>query len=463
MKNFINDDFLLKSDLSKKLYNIYIKDLPIIDYHCHLDPKAIYEDVKFNNITEIWLNEDHYKWRLMRANGIKENYITGNKSSIEKFKKWSETVPYLFGNPVFHWTQMELSKYFGINQLLNSYNYEEIYKKTNVKLKELSAKTLIEKSNVEVICTTDDPIDDLKYHKLLKKQKNSFRVFPSFRPDNAMNIELPSFNQWITSLSDVVGYQVDSYSLLKQALKERIKYFNEVGASVSDHGLDTIVYEDSTIEELELIFSKKLNNEALTQSDLCKYKGDLLIYLGSVYHEFGWVQQYHIGAHRNNSDRMFEKLGPNSGFDSINDSLIAKPLRDILNRLDLNNNLPKTIIYTLNPRDFEVAITLMQSFQGGGIAGKLQFGASWWFLDHKNDIEKHLSALGSNGVLSRFIGMLTDSRSFLSFSRHDYFRRILCNYVAEQVNNGLYPEDMEVLSRIVTDISYYNAKKYFGF
>lgn len=463
MANLINEDFLLRSELAKKLYNDYASKLPIIDYHCHLDPKEIYEDVKFNDITHAWLGGDHYKWRLMRANGVEEAYVTGNKASYEKFEKWSETVPYLLGSPLYHWTHMELVHFFGINDLLSPKTAKDIYTKANKVLETLSARKMIENSNVEVICTTDDPVDNLEYHFKLKEQNNSFKVLPSFRPDKAMNIELSWFVDWINQLSGVVGYEITSYDLLKKALRERVEFFDKAGTKVSDHGLDVLIFEKATEEELSNIFAKGLKKESLTDSELAKYKGNLLVYLGKLYNEFGWVQQYHIGALRNTSDRMLDKLGPDTGYDAINDGLIARPLRAILNELDLTDELPKTIIYTLNPRDFEVAITIMQSFQGGGIAGKMQFGTPWWFLDQKDDIEKQYRALGNNGLFAKFLGMLTDSRSFLSYPRHDYFRRILCNYVANQVNEGLFPLDYEVLGKIISDISYNNTKEYFGF
>lgn len=463
MKNFINDDFLLRNKTGKNIYNQYVKDLPIIDYHCHLDPKEIYDDIKFDNLSHAWLGGDHYKWRLMRANGILESYITGDKEPFEKFEKWALTVPYLIGSPLYHWTHMELKAFFGIDDLLSPSTAKSIYDRANIKLKDLSARTLIKKSNVKVLTTTDDPIDDLKYHQLIAETENDFKVFPAFRPDKAMNIELSWFVDWIKQLSDVVDYEINSYQLLKKALRERVIYFDSMGASISDHGLDVLLYEDATLEELESIFLKGLNKEVLTLSEISKYKGNILVYLGTLYYEFGWVQQYHIGAQRNNSDRMLESLGPDTGFDSINDGLIAEPLRAILNQLDLLDKMPKTIIYTLNPRDFEVAITLMQAFQGGGIAGKIQFGAPWWFLDQKAGIEKHFEALGNNGLLSQFIGMLTDSRSFLSYPRHDYFRRILCNYLGELVEDGLYPNDLELVGEIAANISYFNAKKYFNF
>lgn len=460
---FIKNDFLIKNEVGKKIYNDYVKNLPIIDYHCHLDPKEIYDDIFFKDLSEAWLGGDHYKWRLMRANGITEEFITGNKPGVEKFVKWAETVPYLIGSPLYHWTHMELKSFFNINELLNKESAMRIYNEANEKLKNLSARTLIKNSNVEVLCTTDDPTDDLKYHKLLKEEEKGFKVLPAFRPDKAINIELSWFKDWILKLGKVVGYEITSFELLKKALRSRVVFFNEMGANVSDHGLDVLVYEDATDEELSTIFEKGLNQEKLTDSEVAKYKGNLIVFLGKLYHEFGWIQQYHIGAARNNSDRMLKELGPDTGFDSIQDGLVAKPLRDILNQLDLTNQLPKTIIYTLNPRDFEVAITLMQSFQGGGIAGKLQFGAPWWFLDQKDGIVKHFKALGNNGLLSKFIGMLTDSRSFLSYPRHDYFRRILCNHLGQLVEDGLYPEDYELLGEIAANISYYNAKRYFNY
>jgi glucuronate isomerase len=446
------------------LYHNYASKMPIIDYHCHLDPKEIYEDKKFDNLFDLWLSGDHYKWRLMRANGVTEDYITGNKPHYEKFLKWAEVVPYLVGNPLYHWTHFELKRYFQIDLLLSPDTAEFIYLEVNKKLETLTARKLIEMSNVETIVTTDDPIDSLIYHDLLKEDETfKTKVLPAFRPDKAINIELSWFQEWILKLSKVVGYSLNSLDLLKKALIERIDFFHEKGTRLSDHALDMVMYEKSTEEEIKSIYLKAINHENLSKQEVRKYKGHMLTFLGQEYSKRDWVQQYHIGALRNVSERMLKNLGPDTGFDAINDGYIAKPLSQLLDALDSTASLPKTILYTLNPRDFEVVITMMQAFQGGGVPGKIQFGSGWWFLDTIDGMTKQLKALANNGLISRFVGMLTDSRSFLSYPRHEYFRRLLCNIIAEEVTLGLFPNSIELLGKIVKDIAYYNAKSYFKF
>jgi len=464
MKPFIHDDFLLKSEVAKKLYHDHAKNMPIIDYHCHLDPKEIYEDKTFNNLFDAWLSGDHYKWRLMRANGVTEDYITGNKPDFEKFMKWAEVVPLLIGNPLYHWTHFELKRFFGIDTLLSPETAREIYDQVNLQLKTLTSRAMIQQSNVEVIVTTDDPVDSLEYHEKLS-QDTSFttKVLPAFRPDKAVNIELSWFQEWILKLSKVVGYSLSNLDTLKKALSERITYFHDHGCRLSDHALDVVMYEKASLEEVQTIYEKALRHETLTATEVRKYKGHLLVFLGQQYHHHGWVQQYHIGALRNVSERSLKNLGPDTGFDAINDGLIAKPLSQLLDALDQSGELPKTILYTLNPRDFEVAITMMAAFQGGGIPGKIQFGSAWWFLDTIDGMTKQIKALANNGLIARFIGMLTDSRSFLSYPRHEYFRRLLCNIIAEEVVEGLYPENDPLLGRLVEDIAYGNAKHYFKF
>ncbi|MCR3905631.1 MAG: glucuronate isomerase [Tenericutes bacterium] len=464
MKPFIHDDFLLHNGVAKKLFHSHANKMPIIDYHCHLDPKEIYEDKKFRNLFDAWLSGDHYKWRLMRANGVSEDYITGNKPEYDKFLKWAEVVPTLIGNPLYHWTHFELTRFFGIDTLLSPETAEDIYNEVNQKLETLTSRKLIEMSNVDVICTTDDPIDSLEWHdKLNEDQTFKTKVLPAFRPDKAIGIDLPWFQEWVLKLSKVVGYSLSSVDLLKQALIERIDFFHERGCRLSDHALDVVAYEKATHEEISLIYEKAMQHEDLTAREIRKYKGYLLVFLGQAYKKRDWVQQYHIGALRNLSERMLKNLGPDTGFDAINDGFIAKPLSQLMDALDATGDLPKTILYTLNPRDFEVAITIMQAFQGGGIAGKIQFGSAWWFLDTIDGITKQIKALANNGLLSRFVGMLTDSRSFLSYPRHEYFRRLLCNIIGEQVEMGYFPEDYTLLSKMVEDISYYNAKNYFSF
>lgn len=464
MKEFIHDDFLLPNKVAKKLYHKYAETMPIIDYHCHLDPKAIYEDKKFQNLYEVWLSGDHYKWRLLRSNGVSEDYITGKRPDYEKFEKWAELVPILIGNPLYHWTHFELKRYFGITELLSPKSAKSIYDNVLGKLETLTARKLIEMSNVETICTTDDPVDSLEWHEKIAAD-SSFKtiVLPTFRPDKAVNIDLSWFSSWVGKLAFVSKYEINNLATFKKALSERIDFFHEHGCRLSDHAVDYIMFDNATEAEVETIFEKGLRNEPLNKYELRKYKGNLMIFFGREYAKRGWVQQYHIGALRNVSDRMLSTLGPDTGFDCTNDGLIAKPLSALLNALDLTGELPKTILYTLNPRDFEVAITMMQSFQGDGIPGKIQFGSPWWFLDTIDGMSKQIKALGNNGLLARFVGMLTDSRSFLSYPRHEYFRRILCNQIAKQVEEGLFPEDYELLGKMVQDICYYNAKRYFNF
>ena len=464
MKSFIHDDFLLQSEVAKKLYHDHAKQMPIIDYHCHLDPKEIYEDKKFNNLFDAWLSGDHYKWRLMRANGITEDYITGNKPDFEKFMKWAEVVPHLVGNPLYHWTHFELKRFFNVDKLLSPKTAEAIYEEVNLKLETLTARKLIEMSNVDVICTTDDPTDTLEWHEKLKNDPTfKTKVLPAFRPDKAINIELSWFQEWVLKLSKVVGYSLSNLELFKKAITERIDFFHERGCLLSDHALDVVMYEKATPEEVAAIYEKAIQHEELSTREIRKYKGYMLVFLGAEYNKRGWVQQYHIGALRNLSERMLKNLGPDTGFDGINDGLIARPLSHLLDALDSTGELPKTVLYTLNPRDFEVAITMMAAFQGGGIPGKIQFGSAWWFLDTIDGMTKQIKALGNNGLLSKFVGMLTDSRSFLSYPRHEYFRRLLCNIIGEQVTLGYYPEDYELLGKMVENISYTNAKTYFNF
>jgi glucuronate isomerase len=463
-KHFIHNDFLLQNEVAKTLYHTYAKDLPIIDFHCHLDPKEIYENKKFRNLFDAWLSGDHYKWRLMRANGVSEDYITGDKPDFEKFMKWAEVVPLLIGNPLYHWTHFELKNFFGIHKLLSPDTAKSIYDEVNQKLEVLTARKLIEMSNVETIVTTDDPIDSLEWHeKLANDHTFKTKVIPAFRPDKVINIELDWFNDWIGELSKVVGYSLDELEYLENALTTRIEYFHQHGCRLADHALDVVVYEDFDREEIKRIYKKALKQKPLSESEISSYKAYILVFLGKAYHHHGWVQQYHIGAHRNINARRFATLGPDTGFDAINDGFVAVPLARLLDKLDGTDELPKTILYTLNPGDFEVVITLMQSFQGDGIPGKIQFGSSWWFLDTIDGMTKQIKALANNGLLARFVGMLTDSRSFLSYPRHEYFRRLLCNIIGEEVTKGYYPNDEIILGRIVKDISYFNAKDYFKF
>lgn len=463
MKKFMSDDFLLNTEVAIKLYNDFAKDLPILDYHCHLSPQQIYENKSFRNATEVWLKEDHYKWRAIRAMGIDESYITGEADDYDKFLKWAVTVPHTIGNPLYHWTHLELRRYFNVETLLNPSTAEEIYEKMNAVLAEKTARTFIEESKVEVICTTDDPTDSLDYHILLK-QDSTFKtkVLPSFRPDQALEIQKSSFVAWVKKLGIVADINISSLNEFLQALECRIKFFDEVGCKVSDHALNTVLYEPATEEEVALIFVKALNNEAISLKDEAKYKTFLLNFLGKKYAKYNWAMQYHISANRNNNRKFFENVGADTGHDSINDIQIAEPLTRILDSLAYTNELPKTILYSLNPKDNYVLASLIGSFQEE-MPGKMQLGTAWWFNDQKNGMLDQMRALASVGLFSQFIGMLTDSRSFLSYTRHEYFRRLVCDLVGKWVVDGEVPEDYDMLGELIQNICYYNAKKYFNF
>ncbi|GAA0309846.1 glucuronate isomerase [Gracilibacillus halotolerans] len=466
MRKFMDENFELFNETAEKLYHQYAKDLPIIDYHCHLSPQEIYENTQFENITQVWLYGDHYKWRAMRANGVEEKYITGNASDYDKFLAWAKTVPMLIGNPLYHWTHLELQRYFGIEETLSEKTAPSIWEKVNQLLTsgEWNVRDFIVKSKVEVICTTDDPIDSLEYHEKIKEDKDfNVKVLPSFRPDKGLEINREGFTDWVNKLAEVSDTSIDSYSSLLQAFVKRIDFFHDVGCRVSDHALDSMVYAEADEEEVAAIFKKALQGEKVSLEEEQKYKSYTLIFLGIEYHARDWAMQYHINAHRNNNMRMFNKLGPDTGYDSMNDELIAQPLVRLLDSLDQADALPKTILYSLNPRDNITIGTIIGSFQGGGVPGKMQFGTAWWFNDTKLGMIDQMEKLADTGVFSRFIGMLTDSRSFLSYTRHEYFRRIMCNLVGEWVENGEYPNDEEMLKEIVQGISYYNAKEYFDF
>ncbi len=466
MKSFIHEDFLLSNDIAKKLYHEYAADLPIIDYHCHISPQEIAENKQFKNLTEIWLYGDHYKWRAMRTNGISENEITGDVSDLQKFENWAKTVPYTLRNPLYHWTHLELKKPFGIEKLLNSDTAKEVWETCNEKLQtpEFSCKGLIKQANVEVICTTDDPVDSLEWHQKIKESGFETKVLPSWRADKAMAIDnLNDFNAYVDKLGSVSGVDINSYADLLKALQIRQDFFADMGCKLSDHGLDRFYCEDYTDEEIALIFTKARKGEALTETEKNKFKSAVLFTLAVMDHAKGWTQQFHIGAIRNNNSFMYDKLGPDTGFDSIGDDLVAKDMSKFLNKLATEEKLTKTILYNLNPAHNEVYATMLGNFQDGTVAGKIQWGSGWWFLDQKDGMEKQMNALSNLGLLSRFVGMLTDSRSFLSYSRHEYFRRILCNLIGEDVEKGLIPEDMDLLKEMVEGICYYNAKNYFNF
>ncbi len=463
-KNFITDNFLLQSKEAEILYHEYAKSMPIIDYHNHLSAKDIAENKPIENITKAWLSEDHYKWRGMRANGIEEDYISGEASLKEKFEKWAETVPNTLRNPLFHWTQLELKRYFNIDAILQPNNAPDIYKKANTILENKTPAQLLKDMNVEVVCTTDDPTDDLKYHQQIAKGDFFTKVYPTFRPDELFFIGEEKFSNYIEKLANCVPFKIENYATLLKAIYERIEFFHENGCRLSDYGINgPFSFVTFTEDEVSLIFDKSLKGETLSENDIQKYRSSLLLYLGRKYHQKGWVQQYHLGVIRNNNTRLKELVGADAGCDSIADYPIIEGLSKFLNTLDSNNQLAKTITYNLNPSQNETFITMMGNFNTGGISGKMQWGAAWWFLDQKDGIEKQLNVLSNMGLLSQFIGMLTDSRSFLSFPRHEYFRRILCNIIAEDIKNGLVPNDIEFLGKMIEDICYNNAKNYFNF
>ena len=466
MKEFLGEHFLLENPTSQRLYHEFAKEMPIIDYHCHLSPADMANNRQFKTLTEIWLEGDHYKWRAMRTNGVPEKYCTGDEDDYKKFEKWAETVPYTIRNPLYHWTHMELKRPFGVNKILDPTTARNIYDTCNELLatEDFFTRSILTRMNVEIICTTDDPVDSLEYHKQIAADDFKIKVYPAFRPDKSLGVENPeTFNAYMDKLSAVTESDIDHFIDLLNALQQRLDYFHENGCRLSDHGLETIYAADFTDEEVNLIFHKVRLGLRLNPDEILKFKSSLLLHLGEMYHEKGWTMQFHLGALRNNSSRMVKTLGPDTGFDSIGDFEIARPLARFLDRLDQQNKLTKTILYNLNPRDNELIATMIGNFNDGTIPGKVQFGSGWWFLDQKDNIEKQMNALSNMGLLSRFVGMLTDSRSFLSYPRHEYFRRILCNLIGRDVENGELPNDVPWLGKIVKDICYYNAKSYFEF
>lgn len=462
---FIHDNFLLENKYAEELYHNYSKNQPIIDYHNHLPPQQIAEDTIFGNLTKVWINGDHYKWRAMRTLGVNEQFITGNGSDKDKFLNWAKTVPYTMRNPLYHWTHLELARYFDIYDLLDDKSAERIYAETSEKLSspDYSTRNLLKKVNAELVCTTEDPTDNLEYHQKLATSDFRVKVSTAFRPDKAILINNEGYNTYINTLGSTAGIEINSYAELCSALKNRIEYFHSNGCRLCDHGLDQIYFENFTESDVAAIFKKKREGKEITNDEALKFQSAILLFLSETYHEFGWVQQFHLGALRNNNARMHRILGPDTGWDSIGDYPQAQKLSQFLNALDSKDKLAKTIIYNLNPADNEVMATMIGNFNDGSVKGKVQFGSGWWFLDQKDGMTKQLNALSNMGLISCFVGMLTDSRSFLSFPRHEYFRRILCNLLGDEIKRGELPNDMEWIGKMVADISYHNAKEYFNF
>ena len=466
MKQFLDDNFLLTTETSEILYHTYAKDLPIIDYHNHLSPEAIANNTQFDTITQAWLNGDHYKWRAMRANGVYEGFITGNKSDREKFDQWAATVPYTMRNPLYHWTHLELKRYIDIHDQLSAQTSGKRYEQANRLLQtdEYRVRGLLKKMKVELVCTTDDPIDSLKHHQAIREENIGIQVLPAFRPDKAMQVDdTVIFNEYLNRLEASADVSISSYQDYLSALKNRHDYFVSNNCSVSDHGLENIYAEDYTEAELKFIFNKIRNCNQLTIEEINIFKSAMLITFAEWDWEKGFVQQYHLGALRNNNSRKMKELGADTGWDSIGDFVQAKALSKFLNRLDANNTLTKTILYNLNPADNEVFATMIGNFNDGSMAGKIQWGSGWWFMDQKDGMINQLNTLSNMGLLSKFVGMLTDSRSFLSFPRHEYFRRIVCDLFGKDIENGELPNDIKWTGKLVQDICYNNTKNYFSF
>ena len=465
MKPFIHEDFLLGNKTAVKLYHLYAENQPIIDFHCHLSPSMIADDRQFANLTQAWLEGDHYKWRAMRTNGIDEKYCTGDTPDFEKFSKWAETVPATVGNPLYQWTHLELARYFNIFDLLSPSTASAIYEKANAALqtKEFSTRGIMKKMKAEVVCTTDDPADTLEQHKKLKGAMSTL-IFPTWRPDNVIKVEdTDKFKAYILKLGKACDREIKSFSDLVEALDERHKFFHEMGGRASDHGLDRFYFAPFNAFDADKYFKKLLNGQPLSCEESEVYRSAIMTELCKMNHKRGWVQQFHVGAMRNNNARMFRKMGPDTGWDSIGVPQDALKMSRFLSSLDENDQLAKTILYNLNPSDNEMMITMAGNFNDGTSPVKVQYGAAWWFLDQKNGMEKHIKDLASLGLMRRFVGMVTDSRSFLSYPRHEYFRRIVCNFVGEEVEKGLIPDEEELLKPLIEGISYKNAKEHFGF
>ncbi len=466
MKKFNDYNFILDTETAQILYHNHAAKMPIIDYHSHLNVKDIAENTIFENLSQIWLSGDHYKWRAMRANGVDERYCTGNATDYEKFEKWVETVPYTLRNPLYHWTHLELKNYFGIEKILSPATAREIFDEATSMLRTdaFSTQNILKKMNIAAVCTTDDPIDSLEYHIKIKEKAFGTEVLPTWRPDKAMAIDnVGFFNDYLNKLSKVSQVNIVQFTDLLDALRKRQDFFHKVGCRLSDHGLETFYAEPSTSEEIEKIFNKARSGIDVNAQEISKFKSAMLYEFGLMNHEKGWAQQFHIGPMRNNNSRMMKLLGPDTGFDSIGDFSTGHTMSRFLDSLDSTDRLAKTILYNINPRDNELFATMIGNFQDGKTPGKIQYGSGWWFLDQKDGIEKQINVLSNMGLLSRFVGMLTDSRSFMSFPRHEYFRRILCNILGNDVEKGLLPNDLNLLGKMVEDICYYNAKNYFLF
>ena len=467
MKTFINEDFMLTNDYARELYHASAENLPIIDYHCHLVPKMIADNYQFADLTEVWLGGDHYKWRAMRGNGVPEDFITGKADGYAKFEKWAETVPYTMRNPLYHWTHLELSRVFGVDKIIKPETAREIYDECSAKLQtpEFRGQELMKRFKVEVVCTTDDPADTLEYHQQIKDNPFGVKVLPTWRPDKAMVVEKPQqYREYIQKLSEISGIQINNYQDLLHALQKRQDFFHEMGCRISDHGLETFYAEDFTMEEVDQIFKNTLKGIQPAQEEVLKFKSAILLDFARMDHAKGWAQQFHIGAIRDNNTRMFNILGPDTGYDAIHDVQCAAAGHKFLNKLALENKLTRTILYNLNPKDNEVLATMAYTFNDCTCPGKIQLGSGWWFLDQEDGMRKQMNALSSLGLLSRFVGMLTDSRSFLSYPRHEYFRRILCNLIGEDLAAGKLPvSEMDFIHQMVRGISYENAKNYFNF
>lgn len=466
MKQFMDKDFLLSTETAQALYHDIAAKMPVLDYHCHINPKEIAEDRKFENITQVWLGGDHYKWRQMRSNGVDEYYITGDAPDREKFQKWAETLEKAIGNPLYHWSHLELQRYFGYTGYLSGETAEEVWNLCNAKLQEdsMSVRNLIRQSNVTLICTTDDPVDSLEWHKKIAEDETfDVQVLPAWRPDKAMNIEKPDYADYLAKLSEISGIEVNSFASLKAALRARMDFFQSMGCKVSDHALEYVMYVPASEEEIEAIMAKRLSGQAVTKEEELKFKTAFMLYVSEQYFDLGWAMQLHYGCKRDNNTFKFEKLGADTGFDCINNYAPSSQMADLLNAMNAKDKMPKTILYSLNPNDNASIGTIIGCFQDASMVGKIQQGSAWWFNDHKTGMTEQMISLANLGLLGNFIGMLTDSRSFLSYTRHEYFRRIMCELIGGWVENGEYPNDKVALTNIVEGICYNNAVRYFGF